>query len=118
MEGKRIDLPTEPLLQDRLSIQVAVLAALQRSVDPGTIALIDEEQIKHYTYTRAGSGRVKTKAGEFETVLYESTRPGSSRVSRVWHAPELGYLPVRAEQVRKGKVETVMELVRVEAVKG
>ena len=31
-------------------------------------------------------------------------------MSRFWMAPSLEYLPVRAEQIRKGKVETVMVL--------
>jgi hypothetical protein len=35
-------------------------------------------------------------------------------VSRVWHAAALGQVPVRAEQVRKGKVETVMELIELD----
>lgn len=112
VEGKMVELPTEPTLQDRLSVQVAVITALLRAEEFGQVAIVDDE-IKQYSYTRAGSERIKSEAGEFETIIYESTRPGSSRTSRVWHAPELGYLPVRAEQVRKGKVETVMELVSV-----
>jgi hypothetical protein len=118
VEGKWIELPTEPRLQDRLSMQIAVITALQRADKLDTIFMIDDEKIKRYNYKRAGTAKIKTKAGEFETILYESSRPGSSRISRVWHAPALGYLPVRAEQVRNGKVETVMELVRVERIEG
>lgn len=114
MERQSIQLPTEPGLQDRLSIQVAVLTTLLRGQVLGTIAMIDHDKIKRYSYRLTGAGRIKTPAGEFATVLYESTRPGSSRVSRVWHAPALGYIPVRAEQIRKGTIETVMELVQVE----
>lgn len=114
VEGERVELATESGLQDRLSLQIAVMTALLRGREPGTIALIDGDKIKRYSYTRAGNERIRTKAGTFETVLYESTRPGSSRISRVWHAPELGYIPVRAEQMRNGKVETVMELLKTE----
>lgn len=113
VEGQRVELPTEPGLQDRLSIQIEVMTALLRAREPGTIPMIDEDEIKRYSYTRAGEERIATKMGEFETVIYESTRPGSSRLSRIWHAPVLGYIPVRAEQLRKGKLETVMELVKV-----
>lgn len=114
MERQNIQLPTEPGLQDRLSIQVAVLTTLLRGQVLNTISMIDHNKIKRYSYRLTGSGRIKTPAGEFATILYESTRPGSSRVSRVWHAPALGYIPVRAEQLRKGTIETVMELVQVE----
>ena len=57
--------------------------------------------------------KVQSELGELETVVYESTRPNSSRVSRVWHAPKLDYIAARAEQVRKGKVETVMTLTQL-----
>jgi hypothetical protein len=114
IEGRKIQLPAEPGLQDRLSIHVAVLTTLLRGHEPGIVPMVDRNKIKRYSYRRAGAGQIKTPAGEFAAVLYESTRPGSNRVSRVWHAPALGYLPVRVEQLRKGTVETVMELAQVE----
>lgn len=113
MERQQIQLPTEPGLQDRLSLQVAVLTALLRGNEPGMIAMIDNDKIKRYSYRRTGAEKIKVPAGGFETVTYESTRPGSNRVSRIWHASALGYIPVRVEQIRNGKVETVMELVMV-----
>lgn len=112
-EGKPFELSAVPGLQDRLSFQVAVMTDLLRGREPGTIPVVDDGRIKRYSYSRAGAERIRTEAGEFETVLYESTRPGSSRVKRVWHAPALGYLTIRAEQLREGKVETVVELVKV-----
>jgi hypothetical protein len=117
VEGKMVAWPTEPTLQDRLSVQVAVITALLRAEEFGKIAIVDSA-IRQYSYIRAGTALIKTRAGTFETVIYESTRPGSNRLSRFWHAPALGYVPVRAEQVRKGKVETVMELITMEPLKG
>jgi hypothetical protein len=114
VQGERVDLPTEPGLQDRLSFQVAAMTALWRGREPGTIPVLDDNRIKPYSYIRQGAARIKTPAGEFETVLYESTRPRSKRLSRIWHAPALGYLPVRFERLNRDKVETVMELVSVE----
>ena len=53
--------------------------------------------------------------GKLDTGMYESTREGgSSRTSRFWMAPSLEFLPVRAEQIRKGRVETVMVLQKVD----
>jgi len=114
VQGERVDLPTEPGLQDRLSFQVAAMTALWRGREPGTIPVLDDNRIKPYSYIRQGAARIKTPAGEFETVLYESTRPRSKRLSRIWHAPAIGYIPVRFERLNRGKVETVMELVSVE----
>ncbi len=53
-------------------------------------------------------------AGKLDAVVYESTRQGSNRQSRVWMIPKMEYLAARAEQIRKGKVETVMVLQSVQ----
>ena len=112
--GKPVSLPTEQGLQDRQSIQIQVILDLLRGEEPGEVPMVNDDQIRQYSYTRGATAPVQTKLGNIEAVLYESTRPGSSRVSRVWHAPSYGYVPVRAEQVRKGKVETVMTLISIE----
>lgn len=115
VEGERVQLPTEPGLQDRSSIQVAVTTALLRGAEPGTIPLIDDNRIKRYTYTRKADAVLDTKLGRLDAVIYESTRQGSDRVSRFWMVPSLEYLPARAEQIRKGKVETVMTLIELKS---
>ncbi len=117
-DGQKIDLPTEPRLQDRLSIQIEVMTALLRGEEPGTIPLIDDERVKRYTYRRTGTATLDTPLGSLDTIIYESAREGSSRLSRFWMAPTLDYLPVRAEQIRKGKVETVMEIRSLERKSG
>lgn len=113
VERERVELPTVPGLQDRSSIQISVATALLRGQEPGTIPLIDDSRIKQYTYTKKESAAIETRLGKLDTVVYESTRAGSNRVSRFWMVPELEYLPARAEQIRKGKVETVMTLMEL-----
>ena len=115
VEGKPVELTAEPGTQDRSSISISVATALMRGVEPGTIPLIDDNRIKRYVYTKKETSTVDSALGKIDTVLYESTREGgSSRTSRFWMAPSLDFLPVRAEQVRKGKVETVMVLQKLE----
>jgi len=113
-EGKQVTLPTQAGLQDRLSIQVAVTAALVQGREPASIVMVNGDKTREYTYKRGATAQLETKVGKQETIVYESTRPGSNRVSKVWHSPSMQYLPLRAEQIRKGKVETVMEIVSVE----
>ncbi len=113
VEGESVNLTAEPGMQDRSSIQIAVTTALLRGEEPGTIALIDDNRIKRYVYTKKENAVVESALGKLDTVMYESTREGSSRMSRFWMAPSLEFLPVRAEQIRKGKVETVMVLEKV-----
>ena len=115
VEGKAVDIAAEPGTQDRSSISIAVTTALLRGNEPGTIPLIDGNHIKRYVYAKKENETVDSALGKIETVIYESTREGgSSRTSRFWMAPSLEFLPVRAEQVRKGKVETVMVLQKLE----
>jgi hypothetical protein len=114
IESERIELPLEPGLQDRLSIQIDVVTSLLRGEEPGTIPLIDDNRVKRYSYVKKETTAVETKLGKLDTVVYESTREGSNRQSRFWLVPKMEYLAARAEQIRKGKVETVMVLTKVE----
>lgn len=114
VEGRHIELPIEPGLQDRSSIQISVSTSLLRGVEPGTIPMIDDDRIKRYDYVRKQASALDTKLGRLDTLVYESTRAGSSRMSRFWLVPELDFLPARAEQIRKGKLETVMTLTALE----
>jgi len=113
VEEDPVDLPTEPGLQDSLSFLIAIQTALLRGHEPETFAMVDGDRIKHYHNTRLGMDKIKTEAGAFSAVIFEISRPGSDRVSRVWYAPSLDYLPIRAEQERDGRVESVLELIRV-----
>jgi len=114
IEGETINLGLEPGLQDRLSIQVSVVTSLLRGQDPGTIPLIDDNRVKRYSYVKKEASVIETKLGKLDTVVYESTRVGSNRQSRFWMVPKMEYVAARAEQVRKGKVETVMVLTSFE----
>lgn len=113
-ENQPLELKLAPGLQDRMSVQVLVMQQLARGEEPGRLDFIDRDEVKAYQYAKEGTARLTTPVGEVDTVIYSSTREGSSRVSRIWYAPSLGYTPVRAEQARRGKVETVLELVKLE----
>jgi hypothetical protein len=114
IEREAIDFPTQSGLQDRLSIQIAVMVALLRGEEPGTIPMIDDNRVKRYAYTKKGTETLETPLGKVETVIYESTREGSSRVARFWMSPEHDFIAMRAEQERKGKVETMMTIKALE----
>lgn len=114
IEGEKIELPLEPGLQDRLSIQIHVVTSLLRGQEPGLIPLIDDNRIKRYSYVKKETTSLDTALGKLDTIVYESTREGSNRQSRFWLVPKMEYLAARAEQIRKGKVETVMVLQSVQ----
>ena len=102
-EGSTVDLPVAPGLQDAASIQASVLFHLRRGAEPGTIAMIEKDRVKHYDYTLLRRERLPTTLGVVDTVVYRSARDGSGRETLFWYAPALGYVTVKAEQRREGK---------------
>ncbi len=113
-ENKPVDAALTPGVQDSLSVQVALMCALAAGESPKSFQLIDKDEVKEYQYTHEGNATLETPAGKLETVIYTSQRKGAKRLTRLWIAPSLGYLPVRAEQVNKGKRELQLELKSVE----
>jgi Protein of unknown function (DUF3108) len=102
-EDKRVDIATVPNLQDAASMQALVLARLRAGLEPGTIAMIEKDEVKYYRFTFLRRETIKTAIGEIETVVYRSARDGSDREVLTWHAPKLGYAAVQIEQLVAGK---------------
>ncbi|MGH8309334.1 MAG: DUF3108 domain-containing protein [Steroidobacteraceae bacterium] len=113
-EDERVDVALQPGTQDAMSVQIALIRELEAGRSPERFVLIDKDELKEYLYTSEGTERVSTGLGEFDTVVYRSQRNGSKRVTRLWLAPSLGYVPVRAQQVRGGRVEFTMSLRKLE----
>jgi hypothetical protein len=109
-EDRAIELPLADGVQDRMSAQVVVMQGLLAGKPVDRLIFIDRDELKEYAYVRLREEKLKTQLGELDTVVYSSSRPGSNRVSRLWYAPSLGFTPVRGEQERKGKTETVFEI--------
>jgi hypothetical protein len=114
-EGKEFAFDLTPGTQDTASVQAAMLLALASGrTPPQTFRLITSGKVRDYRYWTEGTAQVTTTAGSYETVVWANQRDGSSRVSKVWHAPSLGYVPVQAIQYRDGRAELQMKLVKVE----
>ena len=109
-EDQAVDVALEPYTQDDLSITIALMYALLDGEQPSIFRLIDKDRIKEYRFTPEGRAQLKTAVGDLDTVIYRSQRSGSKRVTRMWYAPALGYVPVRGEQLRDGKREWQMDI--------
>jgi len=109
-EGKPVDVPLQPGLQDSLSIQIALIHELLAGRTPSGFVMLDKDEVKDYLYTAEGNERVKTALGEHDTVIYASRRPDSDRKTLFWCAPDLGYLPVKVERRKGTKVEWSMTM--------
>jgi uncharacterized protein DUF3108 len=104
-EKKPIDLALPSGTQDSLSVQIELMRELAAGRSPEGFWLIDNDEVKEYKYTREGTERLNTPLGKLETVRYRSEHAGSDRVTRLWLAPALGYLPIRAERSRAGRID-------------
>ncbi len=109
-ENKPVDLALKPDTQDPMSVQVHLMLALLSNQAPKTVWLADKDEVKEFLYTDEGTRRIKTALGELDTVVLASRRPGGNRITRLWFAPSLGFVPVQAQRTRDGKVEFTMTI--------
>ncbi|MBT8135890.1 MAG: DUF3108 domain-containing protein [Gammaproteobacteria bacterium] len=101
-------------LLDRQLLQIAMTNDLANGVTEKNYNVVDRLDKKVYRIQVTGEERVEVEAGSFNTVRVERQRPGSSRASVLWCAPELNYLPVKMEQLKDGKVIGTLELTAYE----
>jgi hypothetical protein len=104
-EGKMVDVEIPAGTQDPLSVQIELMRDLIVGHAPERFALFDKDEAKQYDYTRERTQTLDTPLGKLDTIVYRSDRPGSDRVTRLWLAQSLGYLPVQAERERGGRVD-------------
>ncbi len=109
-ENEPVDLAVPADVQDPMSVQIAQMHAAATGKVPVRLRSIDKNRVKDYDFTHEGREKLKTALGELDTEIFESRRPGSNRVIRLWMAPSLGYLPVRAERRRGDKLEFAMAI--------
>ena len=111
--GHRVDMEVPEGTQDDLSVQVALMYELLAGRTPAGFRVFDEKGVREYGYFHEGSATLDTPLGAVQTEIYRSQRDGSPRATRFWCAPAYGFLPMRAEQRRKGEVEWTMDIRRV-----
>ena len=113
-KDKPIDQPVTAGTQDTTSVQAAMLLELTAGRTPQHFRIQNGAKLEDYRYWSEGRATVVTPYGQFETVVWASQRDGSKRVNRVWHAPQLGYVPVQAIQYNKGRPDVQRKLVALE----
>ncbi len=97
---------------DSVSVQYALMHDLLNGGVSEQYVLFDVDKMRVANVSLAGTRDVKTKAGTFNAIGIQHQKVGSSRVTTLWCAEELGYLPVIIEQHRKGKLKFRASLVK------
>lgn len=112
-QGTPFDLAVKPGTQDTASVQAAMLVALLAGEVPTGYPILTGSKLREYRYWPEGKATVVTPFGRYDCVVWANKRDGSTRLTKVFHAPALGYVPVQAVQYRKGQAEVQMKLVEL-----
>jgi len=100
-KGERKTEPLHPDAQDRLSFLLA-LSLLPGRADSASFHIADGKGISHHVYKVQGRERLKTPAGEFDTVrVARLGDPQEKSSAELWLAAELGYIAVRLLDVER-----------------
>lgn len=113
-KGKPFDFAVQPGTQDSASVQVAMLYELLAGREPKLFWILNGSKLEDFRYWPEGRAAVVTPFGQFDTVVWASQHGTSKRVNRVWHAPQLGFVPVQAIQYNKGRPDLQLKLVAYE----
>jgi hypothetical protein len=70
-------------------------------------------RLRKYRYQDEGKETLDTALGRLETVIWSSAREGSDRMTRSWHAPALGFVPVKVVNYRDGKPQSVFRVLEL-----
>jgi len=98
-----VELPITAGMLDRLTADIAAIQQLRNGETLTGFDLVDRNEIRRYEYTLQGEETIKVPAGTFRTLKYLRNRPGSSRATLIWFAPDIDYLPVKITQLKRGK---------------
>lgn len=105
VNGDEVVSTIEGLAHDRISIQYEVMHDLLNGVTSDKYTMFEIDRLRPVNVRIIGEKHVEVPAGEFDVIGIQHQAEGSKRVSTLWCAQELGYLPVIIEQHRKGKLK-------------
>jgi uncharacterized protein (UPF0262 family) len=100
-----VEFQLEGRSHDAVSIQYELMYDLINRQSSESYVLFDVEKMRVAHIREVGNTSIKTKAGTYDVVGIQHQKEGSSRVTTLWCAPELDYLPVMIEQHRKDKLK-------------
>jgi len=110
VNGEPYQTSMEGLAYDRVSMQYELMLDLLNGNPAEEYVLFDIDEIKNITVRHIGSRVISVPAGKFSAIGIQHKTPESKRVTTMWCAEALDYLPVIIEQHRKGKLRLRAEL--------
>jgi len=106
-----------PGILDRQLLLFAFMHDLLNEVDRVSYTMVDRKgRLKTYEVSMLGEEKIDTPAGRFRTVKFEHRTPDSSRITTLWCAPDLHFLPARIEQRKDDDKPSRAELMTFEGL--
>jgi len=112
IDSKPWKLAINPDTLDKLVYQLVMMDDLRQGKKKLNYSIADGGKLKEYNISIVGKEKLKTKLGEFNTL--KLSRISGSRTTTIWCAIELGYLPVRISQKKKGGSDHAAEIFKLE----
>lgn len=102
-------------LWDRLSVQLALIDDIRRSIDiinghVFSYNVIGKGKISEYRFSYEGKENILLNKYHYNTIKLKRKHDSGSKVTIMWLAKELDFVPVKIEQFKKGKLHMGMEL--------
>jgi len=105
VNGNEVVSVIDGLAHDRVSIQYELMHDLISGNASDKYTMFEIDRLRPVNVQVIGEKTVKVPAGEFQVIGVQHQAEGSKRVTTLWCAAKLGYLPVIIEQHRKGKLQ-------------
>ena len=104
VNGEDVVSAMDSLAHDRVSIQYELMHDLLNRGPSEQYTMFEIDRLRTVNVRTIGIRQVAVPAGKFEAIGIQHQAEGSKRITTLWCAAELDYLPVIIEQHRKGKL--------------
>ncbi|MGB5396492.1 MAG: DUF3108 domain-containing protein [Gammaproteobacteria bacterium] len=106
--GKAITFNVGANVRDALSFQLSLMRDAARNNEVMDYAVLSKDELKHYTFKRAGTDTLTIGGRDITTLVVE--RQSGERTTRLWLAPEYQYTPVKIELIEDDDSDTLMRI--------
>ena len=104
----------EPVI-DRLSATLLMMNLLRHGFESAELQVFDTGRMKSVAFNNIGMETLDTPLGEIETFRVINNKVDDDvRRTTTWFAPSLDYIPVKIEQLKRGKLVARLNLLRLE----
>jgi hypothetical protein len=101
--GRETSLALQPRVVDPLSWYLLAMSDLSHGVTAVEYELIGSDSLKTYQVQRHGEETIETPFGELNTLVISRQRQGRETAVKLWHAPQLSFLPVQVSKLDQGE---------------